>query len=53
MVGWDLTQKSAVISCALFEHKRELEESSVPQREGAKRMTPRKSHACRKEKNVA
>ena len=33
-----------------FEHEIELEESAVPHREGARRMTPHKSDACRKEK---
>ncbi|XP_063711692.1 uncharacterized protein LOC134839994 [Symsagittifera roscoffensis] len=32
-----------------FEHEIELEESAVPHREGARRMTPNKSDASRKE----
>ena len=38
------------ISCCNFvELEIEIEESSVPHREGARRMTPHKSEACRKE----
>ena len=32
-----------------MEHEIEIEEGSVPHREGARRMTPHKSEACRKE----
>ena len=35
--------------CNFVEHYIELEESVVPHREGARRMTPHKSDACRKE----
>ena len=35
--------------CNFVEHEIELEESAVPHREGARRMTPNKSDACRKE----
>ena len=35
--------------CNFVEHEIELEESDVPHREGARRMTPNKSDACRKE----
>ena len=35
--------------CNFFEHKIELKESAVPHREGARRMTPHKSDACRAE----
>ena len=36
------------IGCCIFvEQEIELEESSVPHREGARRMTPKKSDACR------
>ena len=38
------------IGCCIFvEHEIEIEEGSVPHREGARRMTPHKSEACRKE----
>ena len=37
------------IGCFNFvEHEIEIEEGSVPHREGAKKMTPHKSKACRK-----
>ena len=40
----------ADIGCSNFvEHEIELEKSAVPHREGARRMTPHKSDACRKE----
>ena len=35
--------------CNFFEHEIELEETAIPHREGARRMTPLKSDACRKE----
>ena len=35
--------------CNFVEHEIELEENAVPHREGARRMTPHKSEACRKE----
>ena len=35
--------------CSFVEHEIELEESAVPHREVARRMTPQKSGACRKE----
>ena len=35
--------------CNFVEHEIEIEEGSVPHREGARRMTPNKSEACRKE----
>ena len=35
--------------CNFVEHEIELEENAVPHREGARRMTPHKSDACRKE----
>ena len=35
--------------CNFVEHEIEIEEGSVPHREGAKKMTPHKSEACRKE----
>ena len=35
--------------CNFNEHEIELGESAVPHREGARRMTPNKSDACRKE----
>ena len=40
----------ADIGCCIFiEHEIEIEEGSVPQRERARRMTPHKWKACRKE----
>ena len=41
--------KADIGCCNFMEHKIELEESAVPIREGARRMTPNKSDACRKE----
>ena len=35
--------------CNFVEYEIEIEEGSVPHREGARRMTPHKSEACRKE----
>ena len=35
--------------CNVVEHEIELEDSAVPHREGARRMTPNKLDACRKE----
>ena len=44
------TRHKADIGCCDFvEHEIELEESAVSHREGARRMTPHKSDACRKE----
>ena len=44
------SRHKADIGCCNFdEHEIELEESAVPHREGARRMTPNKSGACRKE----
>ena len=40
--------KADIGCCNFVEHQIELEES-VPHREGARRMTPSKSEACRKE----
>ena len=42
-------QKADIGSCNFVEHEIEIEEGSVPHREGARRMTPHKSEACRKE----
>ena len=41
--------KADIGYCYFVEHEIELEESVVPHREGARRMTPHKSDACRKE----
>ena len=41
--------KADIGCCNFVEHEIEIEEGSVPHREGAKRMTPHKSEACRKE----
>ena len=41
--------KADIGCCKFVEHEIELEESAVPHREGAKRMIPNKSDACRKE----
>ena len=44
------SKHKADISCCNFvEHEIEIEEGSVPHREGARRMTTHKSKACRKE----
>ena len=42
-------QKADIGCCNFVEHEIELEESAVLHREGARRMTPNKSDACRKE----
>ena len=41
--------KADIGCCNFVEHEIELEESAVPHREGARRMTPHKSDACTKE----
>ena len=41
--------KADIGCCNFVEHEVELEESAVPHMEGARRMTPNKSDACRKE----
>ena len=41
--------KADIGCCNFVEHEIELEESAVPHREGARRLTPHKSDACRKE----
>ena len=41
--------KAAIGCCNFVEHEIEIEEGSVAHREGARRMTPHKSEACRKE----
>ena len=41
--------KADIDCCNLVEHEIEIEEGSVPHREGARRMTPHNSEACRKE----
>ena len=41
--------KADIGCCNFIEHEIELEESAVPHREGARRMTPNKSDAYRKE----
>ena len=44
------SKHQADIGCCNFvEHEIEIEEGSVPHREGARRMTPHKTEACRKE----
>ena len=44
------SRHNAEIGCCNFvEHEIELEENAVPHREGARRMTPHKSEAYRKE----
>ena len=40
--------KADIGCCNFVEHEIEIEEGSVPHREGARRMTPHKSEACRK-----
>ena len=41
--------KADIGCCNFVEHEIELEESAVPHREEARRMTPHKSEACREE----
>ena len=41
--------KADIGCCNFVEHEIEIEEGSVTHREGARRMTPNKSEACRKE----
>ena len=41
--------KADIGGCNFVEHEIELEEGAVPHREGARRMTPHKSEACRAE----
>ena len=41
--------KADIGCCNFVEHEIEIEEGWVPHREGARRMTPHKSEACRKE----
>ena len=44
-----LRHKADIGCCNFVEHEIELEENAVPHREGARRMIPHKSEACRKE----
>ena len=44
-----LKHKADIGCCNFVEHAIEIEEGSVPHMEGARRMTPHKSEACRKE----
>ena len=44
-----LKQKADIGYCNFVEHEIELEELAAPHREGARRMTPNKSDACRKD----
>ena len=47
------SKHKAVIGCCIFvDLKIELEEGAVPHREGARRITPRKSKASRSEKEM-
>ena len=41
--------KADIGCCNFVEHEIEIEEGSVPHREGVRKMTPHKSEACRKE----
>ena len=41
--------KADIGCCNFVEHEIEIEDGSVPHRKGARRMTPNKSEACRKE----
>ena len=40
--------KAGVDCCNFVEREIEIEESSVPHREGARKLTPHKSEACKK-----
>ena len=42
-------QNNDIGCCNFVENEIEIEEDSVPHREGARRMTPHKLEACRKE----
>ena len=44
--------KADIGCCNFVEHEIKLEEGAVPHREGARRMTPHKSEACRAEKEM-
>ena len=44
--------KADIGCCNFVEHEIELEEGAVPHREGARRMTPHKSEACRAENEM-
>ena len=46
---FSLKHNADIGCCNFVEHEIEIEEGSVPHREGARRMTPHKSEACRKE----
>ena len=41
--------KAEIGCCKFVEHETELEESAIPHREGARRLAPNNSDACRKE----
>ena len=41
--------KADIECCNFVEHEKELEEPALPHSEGARRMTPNSSDACRKE----
>ena len=43
------SHKVDIGSCNFVEHEIKIEEGSIPHRDGARRMTPHKSEACRKE----
>ena len=44
--------KADIGCCNFVEHEKELEEGAISHREGARRMTPQKSEACRAEKEM-
>ena len=44
--------KADICCCNFVEHEIEIEEGSVPHREGARRTTPHKSEACRRENEM-
>ena len=46
------SNKTDIECCNFVEHKIELEKSAVPHREGARRFTPQKLDACRKERKI-
>ena len=48
-----LPKHKADIGCCIFvEHEIEIEDGSVPHWKGARRITPHKSEACRKENRM-
>ena len=58
---WEVLNQNAIVfskhkadigCCNFVEHEIEFEEGAVPHREGARRMTPHNSEACRAESEI-